>query len=311
MITGFAKWGELKKARSLFERMPNPDVVSWTGMIDGYTRIHRADEALSFFWRMSKLGVMPTEITILTIVPSISNLGSLELAETLHAYCHKSGLVTSDVRVENSLIDMYAKCGSIESSRKVFECMSVRRNLVSWTSIITGLATHGMGSEAIQLFNEMRKESNVSPNRVTFLSVLNACSHGGLVEEGLRFFSSMVYEYGIEPDVKHYGCLIDMLGRAGRLGEAEDMIQRMPVEVNVVVWRTLLGCCSKHGEAEMGERVMRRIMEMEREYGGDYVVLSNMFSEVGRFGDAERVRSLIDRKDLVKVPGHSLIGGNT
>ncbi|ONK78173.1 uncharacterized protein A4U43_C02F15270 [Asparagus officinalis] len=253
MITGFALSGEIEKARQLFERMPTPDVVSWTGMIDGYTRANQAKEALDMFRRMSKRAIMPTEITVLAIVPSISNLGSVELGETLHARCHKGGLTLVDVRVENSLIDMYAKCGSIENSKKLFDTTSNRKNLVSWTTIITAFATHGMVKQALQLFEDMKNEKNIRPNRVTFLSVLNACSHGGLVEEGLQYFSSMVFEYDIEPDIKHYGCLIDMLGRAGRLEEAEETIRGMPVAVNVVVWRTLLVLYKFGPEVELGK----------------------------------------------------------
>ncbi|KAJ6790850.1 pentatricopeptide repeat-containing protein, mitochondrial-like [Iris pallida] len=308
LITGFVKWGETERATSLFKRMPCPDVVSWTGIIDGYARARRPKEALLTFREMAARGVRPTEITVLAVVPSVSNLGSLEAGEALHAHCLKGGLDRVDVRVENSLIDMYAKCGSIEKAVTLFSVMGERKNLVSWTSILSGFAMHGMAKEAVEWFRDMR-QAGVRPNRVTFLSVLSACGHAGLVEEGLAFFSNMVYEYGMEPDIRHYGCVIDMLGRAGRLGEAEGMIKRVPVEVNAVVWRTLLGCCCKHGEVEMGKRFTRKIMELEEEYGGDYVMLSNMLTGVGRFGDAERVRRVIDERNLVKVPGLSLMGG--
>ena len=151
----------------------------------------------------------------------------------------------------------------------------------------------------------MQKEC-LKPNQITFLSVLNACSHGGLVEEGLKFFTKMVNKYQISPDVKHYGCLIDMLGRAGRLDEAEKMALEIPdYVVNVVIWRTLLGACSFHGNVEMGARVTRKILEMERKYGGDYVLLSNIFAGVGRFWDVERVRRLMDERNASKVPGLS------
>ncbi|XP_029120555.1 pentatricopeptide repeat-containing protein At1g09220, mitochondrial-like [Elaeis guineensis] len=308
MITGYANWGELSLARLLFEKMPVRNVISWTGLIDGYTRAHRPEEAFACFGQMMIQGTNPTEITVIAIVPAVSNFGALDIGESLHGYCEKTGICALDIRVENSLIDMYAKCGSIESSYKVFQEMHGRRNLVSWTSIISGFAMHGMANEAVRQFEEMGR-ADVKPNRVTFLSILNACSHGGLVEEGIRFFTGMVYEHGIEPEIKHFGCMIDMLGRAGRLAEAEEMIVGMPMQVNVIVWRTLLGCCSKHGDVEMGERVMRRILELEKGYGGDYVVLSNMLTEVGRFDDAERVRRLIDERNVKKVPGLSLVGG--
>ncbi|PKA51330.1 Pentatricopeptide repeat-containing protein [Apostasia shenzhenica] len=306
IITGFAKWGEMKMARSLFEQMPHRNVISWTGLIDGYTRSREPEEALGLFRRMADEGISPSEITVLAIVPAISNLGALDIGGTLHAYCLKGGLDLSDVRVENSLIDMYAKCGMMEKSLQVFAEMGKRSNLVSWNSIISGFAIHGMANDAVEFFSKMCLE-NVKPNWVTFLSLLNACSHGGLIDEGMRIFTGMVKEHNIEPETKHYSCLIDMLGRVGKLHEAERIICRMPAEVNAVVWRTLLGCCSKHGEVEIGERVMKRIMDLERGCGGDYVVLSNMLTEAGRYGDAEIVRKLLNERNALKVPGLSLI----
>lgn len=161
---------------------------------------------------------------------------------------------------------------------------------------------HGMGKQAVDSFKSM-EDKCLKPNRVTFLSILSACSHGGLVEEGLEFFRKMVNECLVEPDVKHYGCLIDMLGRAGRLEEAEKMALQISSEItNAVIWRTLLGACSFDGNVEMGERVMRKILEMERRYGGDYVLLSNLFAGFGRFADAE-----MDERNATKVPGLSLV----
>ncbi|EAZ13934.1 hypothetical protein OsJ_03861 [Oryza sativa Japonica Group] len=298
VITGFAGWGEVEYARLLFERMPCRNVVSWSGMIDGYTRACRPVEAVALFRRMMAEGISPSEITVLAVVPALSNVGKILIGEALHGYCEKEGLVW-DVRVGNSLIDLYAKIGSIQNSLRVFDEMLDRRNLVSWTSIISGFAMHGLSVKAVELFADMRR-AGIRPNRITFLSVLHACSHGGLVEQGVAFFKSMIYEYNINPDVKHFGCIIDMLGRAGRLREAEQIIRDFPVEVNATVWRTLLGCCSKYGEVEMGERTMKKILALEREFGGDFVVLSNMLTELRRFSDAEIVRKLVDQRNSVK-----------
>jgi pentatricopeptide repeat protein len=301
MITGFAAWGEVEYARLLFEKMPCRNVVSWTGLIDGYTRGCLYGEALVLFSNMMAAGISPSEITVLAVVPAISNLGGILMGEMLHGYCEKKGLV-SDVRVRNSLIDLHAKIGSVGNSLKVFNEMVDRRNLVSWTSIISGFAMHGRSIEAVELFADMRR-AGIRPNRITFLSVINACSHGGLVEQGLDFFRSMVYEYNINPEVKHFGCIIDMLGRAGRLCEAEQIIEGLPMAVNEVVWRILLGCCSKYGEVEMGERAIKKILELEREYGGDFAVLSNILNELGRFGDAELARKLVDERKVAKLSG--------
>ena len=306
LITGLAKWGELHLARSLFDEMPMPTVVSWTTIIDGYTRMNQPKQALALFRTMFiDEGIKPTEITLLAIFPAISNLGALEICQLIHTYGEKSGLNASDIRIRTSLLDTYAKCGCIESASGVFgEIAAKGRNLVSWTSIISAFAMHGMAKEALEILKECLK-----PNRITFLSVLNACSHGGLVEEGrLKFFAKMVNEYQMSPDVKHYGGLIDMLGRAGRLDEAEKMALEIPdYVVNVVIWRTLLGACSFHGNVEMGARVTRKILEMERKYGGDYVLLSNIFAGVGRFWDVERVRRLMDERNASKLPGLSLV----
>lgn len=306
MITGSAGWGEVEYARILFDHMPCRNVVSWTGLIDGYTRARLYAEAVTLFCHMMAAGINPNEVTVLAVIPAISNLGGILMGEMLHCYCEKKGLV-SDVRIGNSLIDLYAKIGSVQNSVKVFNEMLDRRNLVSWTSIVSCFATHGLSIEAVELFAEMGR-SGIRPNRITFLSVINACSHGGLVEQGLAFFKSMVYEYNINPEVKHFGCMIDMLGRAGRLSEAEKIIEGLPVEVNAVVWRTLLGCCSKYGEVEMGQRAIKKILSLERESGGDFAVLSNMLNEIGWFIDAEQARKLVDERKTVKVPGLALVG---
>ncbi|XP_057973985.1 pentatricopeptide repeat-containing protein At1g09220, mitochondrial [Malania oleifera] len=309
LITGLIKWGELSLARSLFTRMPTRTVVSWTGVIDGYARNHQPREALSLFGTMvGHEGVRPTQVTMLAIFPAISGLGALPICQSIHAYAEKKGFTTRDIRIMNSLIDAYAKCGCIWSASRVFEeIVADVRNLVSWTSIISGFAMHGRAKDALENFERMAKAC-LRPNRITFLSILHACSHGGLVEEGLGFFRKMTNEYQIIPDIKHYGCLIDMLGRAGRLDEAERIASEIPAEIaNVVIWRTILGACSFHGYIEMGERVTEKIMEMERAHGGDYVLMSNIFSGSGRFDDATRVRRLMDKSNASKVQGLSLV----
>lgn len=309
LISGLTKWGRLDFARSLFEEMPVRTVVSWTAMIDGYTRMNRPHEAIHLFRKMvTNDGISPSEITMLTIFPAIANIGSLKVCQSAHCYGEKRGFNSSDIRVVNSLIDLYSKSGCIMSASKFFEeILDARKNLVSWTSIISAFAMHGMGEEAAQSFDRM-EIGGLKPNRVTFLSVLNAFSHGGLVEEGLRFFEKMVNVYQLVPDIKHYGSLVDMLGRAGRLKEAEKIALEVPREIaNVVIWRTLLGACSFYGDVEMAERATRRILEIERGYGGDYVLLSNVFTGAGRFNDAERLRQLMDQTTASKVPGHSLV----
>lgn len=309
MITGLIKWGDLATAHCLFNQMPNRTIVSWTGIIDGYTRMNKPSRALELFRRMAlEDGIQPSEITLLAIFPAISTLGNLKLCQCVHAYGEKKGFCTSDIRVANSLIDSYAKCGCMGSALKFFEELpNNKKNLVSWTSIITGLAMHGKGKKAVESFVRM-ENAGFKPNRITLLSVLNACSHGGLVDEGIRFFEKMVGEYQIPADIKHYGCVVDMLGRAGRLEEAEKMALEIPAEiVNDVIWRILLGACSFHGNVEMAERVTRKILEIEKEYGGDYVLMSNILTGAERFGDAENIRKLMEQRYAFKLPGQSLV----
>ncbi|KAL3632412.1 hypothetical protein CASFOL_025396 [Castilleja foliolosa] len=310
LITGFIKWGEIKFARAVFDVMPERNVVSWTGLIDGYTRMNLFREALSLFREMFVYkDIKPTEVTLLAIFPSIWNIGCLEFCQMVHAYGEKTGLNKMDVRVKNCLVDAYSKSGCIESARRAFlEIDDSSRNLVSWTSIISGFAMHGMAIEASEFYARMESKG-VRPNAITFLSVLNACSHGGLVDEGIGYFEKMVDGCGIKPGIKHYGALIDMLGRAGRLEEAERIALGVPGNIgdSVVVWRTLLGACSLYGDVELGERVTRRIMEMEREYGGDYVLMSNILCGAGRFEDSERARRMMDEMKACKVPGVTLV----
>ncbi|CAN6451531.1 unnamed protein product [Victoria cruziana] len=303
LIAGLAKWGDVDAARLLFDEMPDRNVVSWTSMIDGYARRNQLREALFLFRRMLLQGMKPTEITVLAILPAISGLGALELGRQVHASGKKQGF-SMDVRVSNALLDSYSKCGSIVDALHLFEEIT-DKNLVSYTSMISAFAAHGLAERALEQFNDMQQRG-VKPNDITFLSVLNACSHGGLVEQGRHFFASMVYEHGIAPGMKHYSCMIDLLGRAGLLEEAEKLIVDMPFEANAIVWRTLLGACNVHGNVELGRRVLCRILQLEKEYGGDYVLLSNMYSAAGRWDDAWSVRILLDERRAFKMPGRSI-----
>ncbi|KAM7250171.1 hypothetical protein ACFE04_022054 [Oxalis oulophora] len=309
LITGLVKWGKLELAISLFEEMPIRTVVSWTGIIDGYTRVNRYREALGLFRKMVVCDLIePTTLTILAIMPAIANIGEVTLCELVHGYAEKMGFNEGEIRVSNSILDTYAKCGCISDALRFFEDLSSkRRNLVTWTSMITAFAMHGMGIEAVEHFERMVKAGS-EPSHISFLSVLNACSHGGLVEEGLGFFDKMMKKSEIAPSIKHYGCLVDMLGRAGRLEEAEKIALDIPSEIaNDVIWRTLLGACSFHGNVEMAERVTSKIMEIERGCGGDYVLMYNIFQGVGRYDDAESFRNLMDERSAFKLPGRSAV----
>ncbi|EPS60803.1 hypothetical protein M569_13999, partial [Genlisea aurea] len=301
LLNMYGDCGRFFDARYVFDEMPAKNLVSWNVLITGFVKSNRFDEALQLFSTMALYTEMkPSEVTLLAIFPAIVNTGHVKLCQILHSYILKSGF---DVRIHNCLIDSYAKCGSIESAALVFQGMPVK-NSVSWTSIISAYAIHGMPDEASEHFDRM-ENGGPSPNGVTFLTILNGCSHGGLVEKGLEFYRKMVRDYDIEPDAKLYGCLVDLLGRVGRLEEAERVaLEIIPRDrLTVAIWRTLLGACSFHGNVEMGERINRRIMEMEEKHGGDYVLFSNILSSAGRFVDSEAVRSLSDKRNASKLAG--------
>lgn len=309
LLTGLVKWGHLDAALSVFSEMPSRNIVSWTGIIDGCAQKKRYVEAYSLFRKMMMDGgIMPTEVTVLAISPAIADLSDLKNCQSIHSYGYKSGLNSADIMVMNSLIDSYAKCGCIRSALEVFEEIpTIRRDLVSWTSIISGFAMHGMAKEAAKSFDRM-ESLRIRPNRVTFLAILNAFGHSGLVEEGLQFFRKMTDRYKLELDIKHYGCVIDMLARAGKLKEAEETAWETWNHIdNVVIWRTLLGACSVHNDAEMAERVTRKIHEMERGYGGDYILMSNILTGHGKFSEAENVRTLMDQRSVPKIAAHSVV----
>ncbi|KNA06035.1 hypothetical protein SOVF_184770 [Spinacia oleracea] len=309
MLTGLVKWGHLEKALALFKNMPRKNIVSWTGMIDGFARMKNYLGAFSLFQEMMMVeGIMPTEATLLAISTAIAELGDLKNWQTLHAFGEKCGFIVNGSQVTHCFIDTYAKCGCIQSALKIFEkIFPSRRNVVSWTSIISGFAMHGMAKEAEEFLERMER-SGIRPNRVTFLGILNAYSHSGLVEDGLRFFRKMVDHGFVAPDVKHYGSVIDMLGRAGKLKEAEEIACEIPNDIdNIIIWRTLLGACNFHGDVAIAERISMKMQDMEREYGGDYVLMSNILAGQGKFNEAENVRSLMDKRQVLKSPGHSSV----
>ncbi|KAK1270949.1 Pentatricopeptide repeat-containing protein [Acorus gramineus] len=201
---------------------------------------------------------------------------------------------------------MYAKCGSVEDAVRVFEGMGQRRNVISWTSVITGLAMHGEGARALGMFDRMVTEG-VTPNEVTFVGVLYACGHAGMVEEGRRVFKSMVEEHGIEPRQEHYGCVVDLLGRAKRLDEAHCLVESMPFRPSVVVWGSLLAACRVHGDVELGELAATRLLELDPDHDGAHVLLSNIYAKRRRWEDVKRIREAMKRRRISKERGRSWV----
>ncbi|KAG1334445.1 pentatricopeptide repeat-containing protein [Cocos nucifera] len=306
MIAGYVKQGEMVKAHELFDQVPERDVVSWNAMIAGYVQCGSQMQAMEVFDQMCRAGERPDEVTMLSLLSACAESGALDFGQRIHhsllEMCLTSGL---SVVIGNALIDMYAKCGSIEGAMEVFRGMR-ERDVSTWNSIIGGLAVHGHSKESVLLFEDMLGEK-VRPDEITFVAVLVACSHGGLVKEGREYFSLMQNEYAIEPNIKHYGCMVDMLGRAGLLEEAFEFVDAMKIEPNPIVWRTLLGACRIHGNVELGERANEQLLKMRHDASGEYVLLSNIYASMGEWNGAEKVRKLMDHRGITKEAGWALI----
>lgn len=298
---------DIDAAYQLFEEIPRPDLVAWNTIIDCHVNCGNHKEAIELFLRMGRRGMEPDDATLVVILSACSALGALDFGRWVHSCIDNTGM-DSMVSVSNSLIDMYSKCGAVEEGHKIFSKMH-KRNLVTWNTMILGLATHGHASAALELFSRMLDQKIESPNDVTFLGVLCACNHGGMVEEGRQYFDWMQKEYHIQPTIKHYGCLVDILGRAGFVVEAYQLVRNMPMKCNAIVWRTLLAACRVHGNVELGEEVRRHLLELEPDYSSDYLLLANMYASAGQWKDVMKERkSMRDRGVQKPMPGNSFIG---
>ncbi|GLT61234.1 hypothetical protein SLA2020_339560 [Shorea laevis] len=307
LISFYGHCGSVQLASKLFQEMLERDLVSWSSMIACFANNGFGFQALDLFQQMQlsvSEDIKPDEITMLSVISAVSSLGALELGQWVYTFIRRSGLELS-VSLGTALVNMYSRCGSIDESIRVFDEMPVR-NLLTWTALINGLAVHGRGREALRVFYEMEK-SGFCPDHITITGLLVACSHGGLVEEGWQVFESIRKKYDMEPLLEHYGCMVDLLGRAGLLYEANDFLERMPMKPNSVIWRTLLGACVNHNHLGLAEKVKQRIYELDPHHDGDYVLLSNAYGVVGRWVEKEGVRNLMREKRISKNPGYSII----
>ncbi|KAG0457728.1 hypothetical protein HPP92_022885 [Vanilla planifolia] len=303
MIAAFAKVGNLVAAKIMFDRIPRKDLVSWSSMITGYSQANHFSEALALFRQMQKDEVKADEIVMVSLLSACTHLASIDIGKSIHGYIRKNG-IEMDVFLGNSLIDMYSKCGCINEAYAVFGQM-VEKDAMTWNSIILGLATNGYADAALQLFSDMSRGEQ-RPDDTTYLGVLIACVHSGLVDEGLGYFDSMRI-HGVEPQMKHYGCVVDLLGRAGELGKAFELIEKMPMKPDSVVWRALLGACKVHGNVNLAEYANKMLSGLDPCNAGNYVLLSNAYATAGRWNDAMMMRDMMVMVDLQKNPGCSLI----
>ncbi|GFP86529.1 pentatricopeptide repeat-containing protein at4g14820 [Phtheirospermum japonicum] len=304
MICGYSKSGNLKAARSLFDEMVDKDIVCWSAMISGFADSDNPQEALKIFQDMQQDGIKPDQVTMLSVISACARLGALDQAKKIHLFVDEKGLGKA-LPINNALIDMYAKCGCLKEAKRVFDRMN-RKNVISWTSMVSAFATHGDVDNALEYFQLMKSE-NVEPNWVTFVGVLYACSHAGLVEEGKRAFDSLVSDYGITPRLEHYGCMVDLYGRANYLKDALEIVKNMPMAPNVVIWGSLMAACRIHGDFELGEFAAEHLLELDPDHDGAHVFLSNVYAKERRWGNVGEIRRHMKRKGISKERGCSMI----
>ncbi|GAB4841647.1 hypothetical protein Ancab_022362 [Ancistrocladus abbreviatus] len=304
LMDAYGECGNIGYASRVFNFIQKKDVVSWTCMISAYVDNGLANEALSLYSPMQENGVEPDSVTMVSLLGAAASLSALKKGIEIHGFLVRRGFVLEG-SIISSLVNMYACCGTLEDSYKLFND-SVNKDTVLWTSLINAIGMHGQGKKAIELFNKMEAE-NVYPDHITFLSLLYACSHSGLIDEGQRFLEIMRCKYQLEPWPEHYACVVDLLGRGNRLEEAYQFVRDMSVKPNAVVWCALLGACHVHGNRVLGEIAAQKLLNLEPDNPGNYVLVSNVFAATGRWDDVEEVRKRMRGKGLKKNPACSWI----
>ncbi|KAF4352238.1 hypothetical protein F8388_003635, partial [Cannabis sativa] len=303
LVSLYSKCNELDNAHRIFLKMPVRNVVSWTAIINGFAQEWQIGVCLELFHSMRMSNLRPNDFTFASLLSACSGSGALGQGKSLHCQAIQMGF-DSHIHISNSLISLYCKCGTIEDGFYIFSTLHTK-DTVSWNSMIVGYAQHGHASQAIGLFEEMKKQ-NVKVDAITFLGVLSACRHVGLVKEGRLYFNMMV-EHGVEPELDHYSCVVDLLGRAGLLEEAKNVIAGMPFPPNAVIWGSLLSSSRLHKSVWFGIEAAESKLSLEPSCAATYLQLANLYASVGRWDHAARIRKLMKDKGLKTSPGYSWI----
>ncbi|GAB4859962.1 hypothetical protein Ancab_011441 [Ancistrocladus abbreviatus] len=305
MIVGYANVGDYDEARLVFNAMPCQDVAAWNALISAYEQNGKPKEALSLFHELlASKKIEPDEVTLVSALSACSQLGAMDLGGWIHIYIEKQA-IHLNYHLTTSLIDMYSKCGDLEKALEVFH-LAERKDVCVWSAMIAGLAMHGQGRAAIDLFSKMQ-EARVKPNAVTFTNILSACSHTGLVEEARRLIKQMEPVYGVVPGPNHCSCMIDVLGRAGLLEEAMESIKNMPVAPTASTWGALLGACRLHTNIDLAELAFSHLLEFNPRNNGAYVLLSNIYAKSGKWDKVAELRKLMRDSGFKKEPGCSSV----
>ncbi|KAJ8751762.1 hypothetical protein K2173_025943 [Erythroxylum novogranatense] len=304
LVDVYVKCGKLIEAQKVFDQIEKKHVTSWSVLILGYSQEGNLAKAIHLFRQLIESGIEIDAFVLSTMMGVFADFALVEHGKQIHAYAAKvrPGL---DISVCNSIVDMYLKCGMIDEADRYFSEMT-SRNVISWTVMITGYGKHGLGEKAITLFKKMQLD-DIEPDDVTYLAILFACSHSGLVEEGQRYFSRLCADHRIKARVDHYACMVDLLGRAGRLKEAKNLIDTMPLKPNVGIWQTLLSSCRVHGDLDIGREVSNILLNLDGNNPVNYVIVSNMYADAGCWSESQRIRELVKIKKLKKEAGLSWI----
>ncbi|XP_068646743.1 pentatricopeptide repeat-containing protein At5g48910-like [Aristolochia californica] len=305
LVALYAKCRDIQKARRLFDEICDKDLVSWNSMIAGYSQNEQMNEALELFHQMvgEDSRIMPDRVTLVTVLPVCAHLAAIQEGMWIHLYIIKSG-IEIDVALGSGLVGTYAKCGRLETACLLFAKIA-ERNVVVWNMMIGGFGMHGHAAEAVEMFFQM-VETGVCPDDISFVTVISACSHAGMVDRGLEFFK-MMERFSVERTAVHYSCVVDLLGRAGRLTEAFEFIEKMPVRPGKDAWGALLGACRIHGKIELAELAAERLFVLDPDNAGRYVALAKMYEDAGRMEDVARVRKLMRERRIKKQHGCSTI----
>lgn len=304
LIDMYGKSGEIKYADKLFNKSANRHILMWNVMISAYSRIRCIDEATDCFVQMKASGLRPTKVSLLALMPLYAESGDLILGRWIHSGLMKLGMAV-DLMLKAAVLDMYTKCGRLNDASRLFNEASFR-DICMWNTMIGGYGKHGLGNEALQLLRKMEEEGT-KPNDTTFIAILSACSHCGLIEEGKRMFQKMVHDICLVPKVEHYGCMVDLFGRAGLLEEALHLIESMPLRPNVIVWGALLAASRLHRNSKLEQLASKWVLEMEPQSSGYHVLLSNFHAAADRWDNVEEVRQRMVSLGVKKEAGLSAV----
>ncbi|XP_062087692.1 putative pentatricopeptide repeat-containing protein At1g17630 [Humulus lupulus] len=313
LISSYAESGLCDEAFEIFIQLEKsngyplvrPNIISWSAVIGGFAAKGRGEESLELFRRMQLTTVRANSVTVCSILSVCAELAALNLGREIHGNVIRA-MMDDNILVGNGLINMYTKCGNFKEGQLIFENLDTK-DLISWNSMITGYGIQGIGQKALSIFDQMIK-SGFKPDNVTFVSILSACSHAGLINEGRSLFNQMSGVYGIEPQMEHYSCMVDLLGRAGLLQEASNIIKNMPMKPNACVWSALLNSCRMYKNISITEETADHIFhQINLESTGSYMLLSNIYAASGKWEESAKVRISAKTKGLKKIPGQSWI----